>query len=508
MWFDSSLAGLSLWITYFLQVVCGYVMTLCICAFIQNPRNRVRVWGCFFFLTIAAWLMLWVPVQAGGPIPLGFRGSLRPLSDLHVALPVKGRWVSYVSKFAPMAWGLYLFLLAVSLLHFFLKSAQLKAVLRQTQQPSSQLRLLFRRLCHQLRIKRCELGLLSGLRSPATCYWLRSHVLLPAELIPVLESDQLADVLRHELIHVRRHDYLWDRLVALGCRLVFFHPLVWLAYRHLRWERELACDHAVVEEGAEARLRYAQCLTSLARWLMVRSSLSAGIGFSSSESLLASRVRALLSKPAACSVQQRAARAGLVVITASIALLLVPSLGLTLYSPVRFATLLTRSRNGHSDFARKKPPRAKSAHSSMSKAVIAEAPWMAPQPATPHSVNLVLEFQPASLPVLNSATTTKSPAEASSAYREEVNDDVRFHGSNPVWDEAPTPLASPPKWRKLVIGAITSGVGVATGRIDVDDVDGPHKRGRQPSSGNPARALVLRSSGRADNAGNLSFPVK
>jgi beta-lactamase regulating signal transducer with metallopeptidase domain len=477
MWFDSSLAGLSLWITYSLQVVFGYVMTLCICAFIQTPRTRARVWGCFFFLTIAAWLMLWVPVQAGGPIPFALRGSLRPLSDLHVALPVKGRWASYVSKFAPTVWGLYLFLLVVSFMHSFLESAQLKAMLRQIQQPSSQLQLLFRRLCLQLRVKRCELGLLSGLRSPATCYWLRSHVLLPAELIPELEGDQLADVLRHELIHVRRHDYLWDRLAALGCRLVFFHPLVWLAYRHLRWERELACDHAVVEEGAEARLRYAQCLTSLARWFVVRSSFSAGIGFSSSETLLASRVRALLSKPAACSVHQRAARAGVVVIAASVALLLIPSLGLTLYSPVRFASLLTRPRNRHSQSAREKRPSAKSAHASMPKAVITEAPWMAPQPATPHSVNLVLEFRPASLPVLNSATTTKGPAEASSAYHEQVNDEVGFHGSNPVWNEAPMPLARPPKWRKLVIGAITSGVGVATGRIDVDDVEGPHKKG-------------------------------
>jgi hypothetical protein len=46
-----------------------------------------------------------------------------------------------------------------------------------------------------------------------------------------------------------------------------------------------------------------------------------------------------------------------------------------------------------------------------------------------------------------------------------------------VWDETPMPLASPPKWRTLAIGAITRGVGMATGRVDVDDDDGPRKRG-------------------------------
>ena len=100
---------------------------------------------------------------------------------------------------------------------------------------------------------------------------------------------------------LRQHDYLWDRLAALVCRLVFFHPLVWLAYRRLRWERELACDHAVVEKREESRLAYAECLTRLARWFAEENTRSEGIGFSSSESLLAVRVRALLREPSAYS---------------------------------------------------------------------------------------------------------------------------------------------------------------------------------------------------------------
>jgi hypothetical protein len=313
------------------------------------------------------------------------------------------------------------------------------------------------------------------LRSPATCYWLRSHVLLPTDLVPQLDSDQLADVLRHELIHVRQHDYLWDRLAAFGCRLVFFHPLVWLAYRHLRWERELACDHAVVEEGAEARLRYAECLTSLARWFAVRSNLSAGIGFSSSNSLLASRVRALLSEPSSYSAHQKAARAVLVAIMASVALWLVPSLGLTLYAPVQLATLLTRPGNSHSDTARKKTPSVKWARSSAPKTLTSNPSWMSPLPAVPRSVNLALDFQPAPLPALTSTTTAKAPDETSSTFSDEVNEGARLRTSHPVWDEAPMPLATAPKWRRLVISAITGGVSIATG---VDDVDGPRKKNR------------------------------
>ncbi len=492
MGFDSSLVGLSLWITYSLQVVFGYLMTLGICVFIRNPRTRVRMWGCFLLVTISAWLFLWFPALSGGPFHFSFRSaSLPPISDLHVALPVKSLWASYVTKLAPTAWGLYVFLLLVSLLHLLFKSVQLKAVLRRTQQPSPQLQVLFRRLCLQLRINRCELGLVAKLRSPATCCWPWSHVLLPLELVPQLDSDQVSDVLRHELIHVRQHDYLWDRVAALGCRLVFFHPLVWMGYRRLRWERELACDHFVIEKRPEERLRYAECLTKLARWLVARSSPSEGIGFSSSESLLAVRVRALLNEPSSYSTYQRAVRAGLVALMASVALLLVPSLGLTLYSPPRLATLLARPRNAHSDPARKKTLGAKSAHSSMPNALTVETPGMAPQLVAPRSVNSILEFQAAPLPLLSSATTAKNAAETSLTYRYEVNDDVGLQASHPIWDEAPVPLASPPRWRRLVIGAITGGVGIATGGIDVDDVDGPHKKSRQLKGVAKARAQPL-----------------
>jgi beta-lactamase regulating signal transducer with metallopeptidase domain len=284
MWFDGSLAGLSISITYCVQVVFAYLTTLCICSFIQKPRARVRMWGCFLFLTIAAWLLLWVPSRAADPVHFVHSSTSLPrTSNLHLALPVKTVWASYVAKLATAAWRVYTLVLLALLLHMLLKSMQLRSIPRRTEQPSPHLELLFRRLCLQLGIRHSELGLVQELRSPATCYWLRSHVLLPTKLIPHLDSDQLADVLRHELTHVRQHDYLWDRLAALGCRLVFFHPLVWLAYRRLRWERELACDRVVVEKREESRLMYAECLTRLARWFAEESSRSEGIGFSSSE---------------------------------------------------------------------------------------------------------------------------------------------------------------------------------------------------------------------------------
>jgi beta-lactamase regulating signal transducer with metallopeptidase domain len=474
MWFDGSLAIFSAWITYFLQVVFGYLTTLCICAFIRDARTRVRMWSGFLLLTTAAWIFLWVPAQAGGPTHFAFRSELRPpMAALHLAIPVQDVWASYFGRLARTAAYIYAFLLLVSVLHLLLRSLQLKGVLRRTQPPSPQLLVRFRRLCLQLNVGRCQLGLASELRSPATCYWWRSHVLLPTELVPYLDSDQLDEVLRHELVHVRQHDYLWDRLVALGCRLVLFHPLVWLAYRHLRWERELACDYAVVRARTDARLRYAECLTKLARWCMEGGNLFAGISFFSSKSLLAVRVRALLSEPPIDSLRREATRAGFVSIVASGALLLASGLGLSLYSPTHLNRSSYLPRHARSDSARKKTAGAKLAHSSMPKAPAGETPLIAPQPPPPQSINLVLDFPAASLPLLNSSTTAEDIVEISPRH---VIDDVGPKSSHGVWNEAPMPLATPPQWSTLVVGAITGGAGLAAGRIDVDDVDASRKR--------------------------------
>jgi beta-lactamase regulating signal transducer with metallopeptidase domain len=471
-----TLASFSTWITYILQVVLGYLTTLCICAVIQNARTRVRVWGGFLSVVLAAWAFLWIPFRVRIPAYSALRAvPLAAEAGLHVSVPVEGVWAWSLSRVAPVAANIYFFILPVILLHFLLKSVQLKSVLARTQPPSPELELRFRRLCFEMKVEDCELSLVSELRSPATCRWWRSHVLLPVELVPYLKGDQLDDVLRHELVHVRQRDYLWDRLAALGCRMVFFHPLVWLGYRHLRRERELACDFDVVKDSPEVRLRYAECLTKLARWFIARGSLSPGISFSSSDSLLAVRVRVLLSESSVCSLPRKVARTGFVSTIGTVALLIVPGLGLSLYSPIHLTSLLARPRNTLSASARKKVIGAKPGRSLTPGSATVEAPFMAPSPARLNSLNSLLHFQPAALPLLDDSSSRQDTVETSPTRS---TDDGGLRSPRDVWDEAPMPRARASKWRSVVIGAITSGVGLAAGRIDGDDVDVPHKKSR------------------------------
>jgi TonB family protein len=107
---------------------------------------------------------------------------------------------------------------------------------------------------------------------PMTWGTLRPVVLLPEEARR-WPAARLHAVMMHELVHVRRCDLLAQVAAQAACCLYWFHPLVWLAARQLRKEREGACDDAVLSGGVSAP-DYAGHLLEVARVMVQRRSLA------------------------------------------------------------------------------------------------------------------------------------------------------------------------------------------------------------------------------------------
>ena len=121
-------------------------------------------------------------------------------------------------------------------------------------------------------------------------------VLIPVIVLPPESSAWSGEwrrvVLLHELAHIKRRDCLTQTLAHLACALYWFNPLVWVAARRLRIERELACDDCVLEVGTWAP-DYANYLVGIAQTFeAVEPMTSVTVGMACSQ--LENRVRAIL----------------------------------------------------------------------------------------------------------------------------------------------------------------------------------------------------------------------
>ncbi len=100
---------------------------------------------------------------------------------------------------------------------------------------------------------------------PVTWGWLRPVVLLPAASAS-WPASRLRHVLRHELAHIQRGDWLIQLCACMACAIYWWNPLVWLAARCWRNACEEACDNLVLAGGSRPS-EYAEDLLVIVKML-------------------------------------------------------------------------------------------------------------------------------------------------------------------------------------------------------------------------------------------------
>jgi len=126
---------------------------------------------------------------------------------------------------------------------------------------------IFRSIPRELR-HRVELRTTTHLNVPTLTGVFQPQIWLPQPWLAEFTDDELRAILLHELGHAHRGDLAVQWLFAVAQCLHWFNPLVWLAARAARFDREMACDAWVLaRDGGDASLAYGATLLKTVQFL-------------------------------------------------------------------------------------------------------------------------------------------------------------------------------------------------------------------------------------------------
>ena len=261
---------------------------------VASPNAKFMTWLGFLCGVGAYWLWL-----ASSFLAVGRFSAAAQYSSIPPAASAGGAWQIPASWILPLGFALralailYFLVLGYFLFAYTRKQLHLRWVLRFACKPPVEIAEVFRCLAESLHVGHSRLLVLTGITSPATFGSIRPTILLPSFC---LEQDRsgLENILCHELHHVRRWDFTSNGFAAACRALLFFHPLVRYAVRKMQFQRELACDLAVVCDSPEKQAQYAECLVRFARLIASGNQEPWGIDFAASSAHLTARVHSVL----------------------------------------------------------------------------------------------------------------------------------------------------------------------------------------------------------------------
>lgn len=126
--------------------------------------------------------------------------------------------------------------------------------------------------------------------SPFTFGIIEPCIVIPETLI--LDKQKLEIILKHELVHIKRHDYITRVLSYVLQAIHWFNPLIWISFKLMAKDCEISCDSTVIKSFDEnMRNRYAMLLIETAQMINVPQKYVKAASFS--ESNLTKRIHSI-----------------------------------------------------------------------------------------------------------------------------------------------------------------------------------------------------------------------
>ena len=146
----------------------------------------------------------------------------------------------------PVIWLLGICIMSVYFLYSRIQMHRMEQSALPLQNPKA--RQLYADCRKELHIRR-EIPVYSTafIDSPFTTGILNPRIYLPIHLISDFRRSDMRYMFLHELQHCRHKDSLIHLFMNLSLIVYWFNPLIWIALRSMRDDRELACDSSVLQ---------------------------------------------------------------------------------------------------------------------------------------------------------------------------------------------------------------------------------------------------------------------
>lgn len=147
--------------------------------------------------------------------------------------------------------------------------------------------------CHQTISLRRTVRLYASceIQNPVSGGWLFPTVIIPQDLDIVSSPKDLRYIFLHELQHCKNGDALFNLFICILEVLYWFNPLLWYGFSQLQQDREIACDHAVINKvGDTERLHYGLMILHYASQIKTGAFVSPLSGISSNTTATRQRI--------------------------------------------------------------------------------------------------------------------------------------------------------------------------------------------------------------------------
>ncbi|WP_070001160.1 transglycosylase domain-containing protein [Cellulosilyticum sp. I15G10I2] len=102
---------------------------------------------------------------------------------------------------------------------------------------------------------------LEELSTPVVCGILKPKIIVPAALITAKDKTVLKNVIKHEIVHIKRFDHLIKLIALMAACIHWFNPIIWIALSLAHKDMERSCDEKVIQlSDQDIKKEYASSL--------------------------------------------------------------------------------------------------------------------------------------------------------------------------------------------------------------------------------------------------------